>query len=63
MRYPYGGRQNPRYIYTYKRKTKENTYANKICKTKEREKKSITDYNKQKGLRAYKSKLKQNKTA
>ena len=39
MRYPYGGRQNPRYIYTYKRKTKENTYANKICKTKEREKK------------------------
>ena len=41
MRYPYGGRQNPRYIYIYiyKRKTKENTYANKICKTKEREKK------------------------
>ena len=27
------------YIYIYKRKTKENTYANKICKTKEREKK------------------------
>ena len=50
------------YIYIYKRKTKENTYANKICKTKEREKKSVTDYNKQKGLRAYKSKLKQNKT-
>ena len=35
----------------------------KYAKQKKGKKKSITDYNKQKGLRAYKSKLKQNKTA
>ena len=39
MRYPYGGRQNPRYIYTYKRKTKKIRMLTKYAKQKKGKKK------------------------
>ena len=62
--YPYGGRQNPRecmYIYIYAKQQKI-CMLTKYAKQK-KGKRNKTDYNKQKGLKAYKSKLKQNKTA
>ena len=65
MCYPYGGRQNPREcvcVYIYVQNKNKICMLTKYAKQK-KGKRNKTDYNKQKGLKAYKSKLKQNKTA